>query len=73
MYYGIRDGDPKQRIAGFFSLGISVFIATVIGLRNVFQQPGKYVPFKDIVRKTLLAYFGKLNKKYGSRGIEFYV
>ena len=31
------------------------------------------MPFKDIVRKTLLAYFAKLNKKYGSRGLEFYV
>lgn len=31
------------------------------------------MPFKDIVRKTLLAYFAKLNKRYGNRGIEFYV
>lgn len=36
MYYGIRDDDEKERIAGFFLLGISVFIASVIGVINFF-------------------------------------
>ena len=31
------------------------------------------MPFAVIVRKTLLATFAKLNKKYGSRGLDFYV
>ena len=36
MYYGIRDDGGKQRIAAFFLLGISVFIASVIGIINFF-------------------------------------
>lgn len=71
MYYGIRDDDEKARIAGFFLLAISVFITIVIGVVNFFQKPGKYTPYKEMVRKTLLAFFERLNKKYGNRGIEF--
>jgi hypothetical protein len=71
MYYGIRDDDERARIAGFFLLGISVFITIVIGVVNFFQKPGKYTPFKEMVRKTLTAFFERLNKKYGNRGIEF--
>ena len=37
LYYGIRDDDQKLRIAGFFLLGLSVFITTLIGIRNFFQ------------------------------------
>lgn len=71
MYYGIRDGDEQLRIAGFFLLGISVFITIVIGVVNFFQRPGKYTPYKEMVRKTLNAFFERLNKKYGNRGLEF--
>jgi hypothetical protein len=71
MYYGIRDDNEKARIAGFFLLAISVFITIVIGVVNFFQKPGKYTPYKEMVRKTLLAFFERLNKKYGGRGLEF--
>jgi len=36
MYYGIRDDNEQARIAGFFLLGISVFITIVIGVVNFF-------------------------------------
>jgi len=71
MYYGIRDDNEKTRIAGFFMLAISVFITTIIGIVNFFQKPGKYTPYKEMVRKTLLALFERLNKKYGNRGLEW--
>lgn len=53
MYYGIRDDNDRLKIAAFFTLGISVFIATVVGVQNFFQRPDKYTPYKDMVRKTL--------------------
>ena len=52
-------------------LAISVFITTIIGIVNFFQKPGKYTPYKEMVRKTLLALFERLNKKYGNRGLEW--
>lgn len=73
MYYGIRDDNQKERIAGFFMLGVSVLIMVVIGIKNAVEQPGKYLSFKEIVEKSLRAYFAKQNKKYGSRGLDFYV
>jgi hypothetical protein len=73
MYYGIRDDNENARIAGFFMLAISVFITLVIGIVNFFQKPEKYTSYKDMVRKTLNAFFERLNKKYNSRGLEFEV
>lgn len=73
MYYGIRDDNENARIAGFFILAISVFITLVIGIVNFFQKPEKYTSYKDMVRKTLNAFFERLNKKYGNRGLEFEV
>ena len=71
LYYGIRDNNANLRIAGFFILGISVLITLVIGIINFFQKPGKYTSYKDMVRKTLTAFFERLNKKYANRGLEF--
>ena len=36
LYYGIRDNNEQARIAGFFFLGISVFLTSVIGCMNFF-------------------------------------
>jgi hypothetical protein len=71
LYYGIRDDNENERIAGFFMLGVSVFITSVIGLINFFSRPDKYTPFKEMVRKALLKYFVNINKEYGARGLEW--
>lgn len=71
LYYGIRDDNQNERIAGFFMLGISVFITTVIGFVNFFSRPDKYTPFKEMVRKALLKYFVSVNKEYATRGLEW--
>ena len=71
LYYGIRDEDSNTCIAGFFTLGVSVFITMVIGVVNFFSRPDKYTPFKEMVRKALLKYFVQCNKEYVSRGLEF--
>jgi hypothetical protein len=71
LYYGIRDEDESMRISGFFLLGVSVFITTVIGVVNFFARPDKYTPFKEMVRKALLKYFVQVNKEYASHGLEW--
>lgn len=71
LYYGIRDDDNNTRIAGFFCLGISVFITSTIGAVNFFSRPDKYTPFKEMVRKALLKYFIQVNKEYMNRGLEW--
>lgn len=71
MYYGIRDDNNGSRVAGFVLLAISVAITLVIGTINFFQKPGQYTPYKEMVRKTLLTFFDRLNKKYVTRGLEF--
>ena len=73
VYYGIRDKNLKLRIAGYFALGISVLVTSIIGILNCCQKPDKYTPFKDMVRKTLMSYFERLNRKWEARGIEWYV
>ena len=71
LYYGIRDDNQNERIAGWFMLGISVFITSVIGLVNFFSRPDKYTSFKDMVRKALIKYFAQVNKEYLAKGIEW--
>jgi hypothetical protein len=73
MYYGIRDGNLKLRIAGFFALAISVFVTSIIGIVNCCARPDKYTPFKDMVRKTLMSFYERINRKMENRGIEWYV
>lgn len=73
LYYGIRDDDRRLRIAGFFLLGMSVFVTSIIGLRNFFQKPGRYTPFTAAVRKILDSVFVRENKVFKQRGIEFCV
>ena len=61
MYYGIKEDDNKVRIAGFFALGISVFITTVVAMGNIFKSSGKNSSFfsinsydlKDLIKKVL--------------------
>lgn len=36
MYYGVRDQNQRMIIAGYFMLGISVFITTIIMIVNFF-------------------------------------
>ena len=69
LYYGIRDDNTKSKIAGFFMLGISVGITTIIGLINFFSRPDKYSSFKEMVKKALTKYFLKVNQEYENRGL----
>eukprot|EP00347_Sterkiella_histriomuscorum_P001435 403372047 len=71
MYYGIKDDDQRARIAGYYSLAISVFITKVIGVANFFSRPEQYTSYNEMVSKTLLSFFQRLNKKYEVLGIEF--
>jgi hypothetical protein len=61
MYYGIKEDNNKVRIAGFFSLGISVFITSVIGIGNILKTSGKNMLLKDLVMKVLREQFSKIN------------
>ena len=76
MNEGIGKGQDTGKsyiITAYFLLAISVFIASVIGIINFVANPDKATPFKDLVRKSLLAYFKKLNKNHEKRGLEWYV
>jgi hypothetical protein len=64
IYAGIREGNEQLQKGGWFMLAISWFLTTVVGVYNFFQRPDKYSPFKDMVRKTLMSFFDRLNKKY---------
>jgi hypothetical protein len=61
MYYGIKEGDTKVRIAGFFALGISVFITSVIAIGNIFKTSGKNYILKDLIKKVMKTQFTKIN------------
>ena len=73
MYYGIRDDNVKLRIVGYFFLAVSVFVTSIIGIANSCSKPDPYKPFKDMVKKSLLAFFERINGKMGVRGLEFSV
>ena len=49
MYYGIRDDNYSQRIAGYVALAVSVSLTSLVGIRNCLARPDKYMPFKDMV------------------------
>jgi hypothetical protein len=53
MYYGIKEDDNKVRIAGFFALGISVFMTSVIAIGNIFKTSGKNYVLKDLIKKVI--------------------
>ena len=69
LYYGIRDNNYKVKIAGYFALGISSGIVTIIGIINVFSKPNRFDPFNEIVKKSLTKYFEKINPEYTTRGL----
>jgi len=73
MYYGILNDSYNMKLTAYFLLLISCFITIVNGVINFYQSPDKYTPFKDMVRKTLLAFFERLNKKYNDQGLSFIV
>ena len=73
MYYGILNNSYNMKLTAYFLLLISCFITIVNGVINFYQSPDKYTPFKDMVRKTLLAFFERLNKKYNDQGLSFIV
>lgn len=73
MYYGILYNNGNLKLAAYFLLIIACFITIVNGVINFYQSPDKYTPFKDMVRKTLLSFFDRLNKKYHDQGLSFIV
>ena len=76
MNEGISRGEEEGQsliITAYFTLSVSVFVASVVGIINFVANPDKATPFKDLVRKSLLAYFKKLNKNHEKRGLEWYV
>mmetsp|Transcript_27639 Transcript_27639/g.26661 ORF Transcript_27639/g.26661 Transcript_27639/m.26661 type:complete len:234 (+) Transcript_27639:44-745(+) len=73
VYYGVRDENQPLRIVGYICLGLSVGLTSVIGIINAWARPDKYKPFKDMVRKTLVTFFDRINGKMGVRGLEWYV
>jgi hypothetical protein len=69
MYYGVRDKNLNLRIAGYFALGISVIVTSIIGLVNCCSRPDKYLPYAGMVRKAVSAAFERKNKVWEARGM----
>ena len=73
LFSGVRSNDNDIKLSSFFTLAIVAFIALVNLVFNFMQKPDKYTPFKDMVRKTLIGFFERLNKKYEETGLSFEV
>ena len=73
MYFGIKQKKEGFRTLAIFLLAISVFIVIVLTVIYLFQRPDKYPPYDAMVRKTLNAYFDRLNKKHEKQGLEWFV
>lgn len=50
-----------------------MLVTIVIGIHNFMKRPDQNIKFKDLVRKSLLQYFDKLNNKYSKQGLTFNV
>jgi hypothetical protein len=62
LFYGIKDKNLNLKIIGCFTLGISVIIASIIGIINFCARPDKYLPFGGMVRKAVSATFERKNR-----------
>jgi len=73
IYYGAFNDDRSMIVASYFLFGISMLVTIVIGIINFMKRPDQNIKFTDLVRKSLLQYFDKLNNKFSKQGLSFNV
>ena len=71
LFYGVEHQNYDLKLTAYFILAVASFIALLNTILNFYQTPDHYTPFKDMVRKTLLEFFKRLNKKYLEAGLSF--